>query len=74
QIEEQVFEILDLREELGGTLAELYHRDTMPQALREAHQVLDSIVERAYKETPFTSDEERLSHILKRYKKMKEQS
>lgn len=74
QIEEQVFEILDLREELGGTLAELYHRDTMPQALREAQQVLDSIVERAYKETPFTSDEERLSHLLKHYKKMKEQS
>lgn len=74
QIEEQVFEILDLREELGGTLAELYHRDTMPQALREAHQLLDGIVERAYKETPFTSDEERLSHLLKRYKEMKEQS
>ncbi|HFU3728949.1 TPA: DNA methyltransferase [Streptococcus suis] len=74
QIEEQVFEILDLREELGGTLAELYQRDTMPQALREAHQVLDGIVERAYKETPFTSDEERLSHLLKRYKEMKEQS
>lgn len=74
QIEEQVFEILDLREELGGTLAELYHRDTMPQALREAHQVLDGIVERAYKETPFTSDEERLSHLLKRYKEIKEQS
>lgn len=74
QIEEQVFEILDLREELGGTLAELYHRDTMPQALREAHQVLDGIVERAYKDTPFTSDEERLSHLLKRYKEMKEQS
>lgn len=73
QIEEQVFEILDLREELGGTLAELYHRDTMPQALREAHQVLDGIVERAYKETPFTSDEERLSHLLKRYKEIKEQ-
>lgn len=72
QIEEQVFEILDLREELGGTLAELYHRDTMPQALREAHRVLDGIVERAYKETPFTSDEERLSHLLKRYKEMKE--
>ncbi|MFV8044084.1 class I SAM-dependent DNA methyltransferase [Streptococcus hyovaginalis] len=74
QIEEQVFEILDLREELGGTLAELYHRDTMPQALREAHQVLDGIVERAYKETPFISDEEHLSHLLKRYKEMKEQS
>ncbi|MGT2926382.1 class I SAM-dependent DNA methyltransferase [Streptococcus cuniculipharyngis] len=70
QIEEQVLEILDLREELGGTLAELYHRDTMPDSLRQAHQVLDGIVERAYKETPFQSDEERLSHLLKRYKEM----
>ena len=69
-IEEQVFEILDLREELGGTLAELYHRDTMPESLRDAHKKLDEIVERAYKDTPFKSDEERLSHLLKRYKEM----
>lgn len=71
-IEEQVFEILDLREELGGTLAELYHKDTMPESLREAHKRLDEIVERAYKDTPFNSDEERLSHLLKRYKEMTE--
>lgn len=71
-IEEQVFEILDLREELGGTLAELYHKDTMPESLREAHRKLDEIVERAYKDTPFNSDEERLSHLLKRYKEMTE--
>ncbi|CQR25847.1 Type II restriction enzyme, methylase subunit YeeA [Streptococcus varani] len=70
RIEEAVFDILDLREELGGTLAELYHRDTMPDSLREAHRKLDELVERAYKETPFTSDEERLSHLLKRYKEM----
>ena len=69
-IEEQVFEILDLREELGGTLAELYHKETMPKSLREAHKKLDEIVERAYKDTPFNSDEERLSHLLKRYKEM----
>lgn len=69
-IEEQVFEILDLREELGGTLAELYHKDTMPESLREAHKKLDEIVERAYKDTLFNSDEERLSHLLKRYKEM----
>lgn len=69
-IEEQVFEILDLREELGGSPADLYHRDTMPASLREAHQKLDQIVERAYKDTPFTSDEERLSHLLNRYKEM----
>lgn len=71
-IEDKVFEILDLREELGGTLAELYNRSTMPESLRKAHQELDVIVERAYKETPFSSDEERLSHLLKRYQEMKE--
>jgi type II restriction/modification system DNA methylase subunit YeeA len=69
-IEEQVFQILDLREELGGTLAELYHKDTMPESLREAHKKLDEIVERAYKDTAFNSDEERLSHLLIRYKEM----
>ncbi|EDT47087.1 DNA methyltransferase [Streptococcus infantarius] len=69
-IEEQVFEILDLREELGGTLAELYHKGTMPDSLRDAHKKLDEIVERAYKDTTFNSDEERLSHLLKRYKEM----
>lgn len=69
-IEEQIFEILDLREELGSTLAELYHKDTMPESLREAHKKLDEIVERAYKDTTFNSDEERLSHLLKRYKEM----
>lgn len=69
-IEEQIFEILDLREELDGTLAELYHKDTMPESLRDAHKKLDEIVERAYKDTPFKSDEERLSHLLKRYKEM----
>ncbi|WP_341931657.1 class I SAM-dependent DNA methyltransferase [Streptococcus pluranimalium] len=69
-IEEAIFEILDLREELGGTLAELYDREKMPESLREAHRQLDEIVDRAYKETPFQNDEERLSHLLKRYKEM----
>ncbi|MGT2832534.1 class I SAM-dependent DNA methyltransferase [Streptococcus halotolerans] len=70
RIEDKVWEILDLREELGGTLADLYHRDTMPEVLRQAHQELDELVEKAYKETPFRNDEERLSHLLKRYKEM----
>ncbi|KXB89293.1 hypothetical protein HMPREF3032_00301 [Veillonella sp. DNF00869] len=69
-IEEQIFNILDLREELGGSLAELYHRDTMPEELRNAHHKLDEIVERAYRDTPFKSDEERLSYLLKCYKEI----
>ncbi len=69
-IEDQVFNILDLREELGGSLSELYHRDTMPKELRDAHHNLDEIVERAYRDAPFKSDEERLSYLLKRYKEI----
>ncbi|MGT2895783.1 DNA methyltransferase [Streptococcus entericus] len=70
QLEEQVMEILGLREELGGTLAELYNREVMPASLREEHRKLDELIERAYKETPFANDEERLSHLLNRYKEM----
>lgn len=69
-IEKQIFNILDLREELGGSLAELYHRDTMPEELRDAHHKLDEIVERAYRDAPFKSDEDRLSYLLKRYKEI----
>ncbi|MEW4354254.1 DNA methyltransferase [Streptococcus pneumoniae] len=72
RIEEKVLDILDLREELGGTLAVLYNRDTMPEILRQAHAELDELVEKAYKETPFRSDEERLSHLLNLYKEMTE--
>ncbi|GFH42288.1 putative DNA methyltransferase YeeA [Lactococcus hodotermopsidis] len=71
QMENQIFEILDLREEIGGTLAELYNNKTMPKRLREAHEALDRIVERAYRrDTPFVSDEERLSVLLNMYQEM----
>ncbi|MCK1189766.1 class I SAM-dependent DNA methyltransferase [Streptococcus uberis] len=69
-LEEAVFKILDLREELGGSLAELYDREKMPQSLRDAHHQLDELVDRAYKETAFQNDEERLCHLLKLYKEM----
>lgn len=69
-LEEAVFKILDLREELGGSLAELYDREKMPQSLREAHHQLDELVDRAYKEKAFQNDENRLSHLLKLYKEM----
>lgn len=70
QLENQILDILDIREEIGGTLAELYNNATMPQRLREAHEVLDGIVERAYRETPFVTDEDRLSVLLNMYQEM----
>lgn len=66
-IEEQILNILDLREEIGGTLAELYNNSSMPSELREAHEELDRIFERAYQDRAFNNDQERLSRLLSLY-------
>lgn len=73
-LEEAVFEMLDVREEEGGTLAELYGgaNKSMNERLRQAHEKIDGIVERAYQQKPFESDEERLSVLLNLYKEMTE--
>ncbi|MCU5002910.1 N-6 DNA methylase [Bacillus tropicus] len=72
EIEEAILEILDIREELGGTLAELYNPETMPMDLKVAHDKLDGIVERAYRQKVFETDEERLEVLLKMYQEMTE--
>lgn len=73
-LEEAVFEMLDVREEEGGTLAELYGgaNKSMNERLRQAHEKIDGIVERAYQQKPFESDEERLSVLLNLYKEITE--
>lgn len=68
EIENAVLEVLDIREEKSGTLADLYNDETMPKELKEAHERLDGIIERAYRSRPFYSDEERLNELLKMYK------
>jgi hypothetical protein len=67
-----MMEILDLREYEGGSLATLYNKDTMPESLRKKHEELDGIVDRAYQQRPFESDEERLAVLLKLYQEMTE--
>lgn len=52
------------------TLAELYDPDKMPEDLKEAHAVLDDIVESCYPGYPFTNDEARLECLFKLYEKM----
>lgn len=71
-LEEAVLDMLDVREEEGGTLAELYGgaNRLMNKRLREAHEKIDGIVERSYRQEPFKSDEERLSMLLKLYREM----
>lgn len=73
-LEEAVLDMFDVREEEGGTLAQLYGGANKPMnaRLKEAHLKIDDIVERAYKSTPFTSDEERTNHLIKLYKEMTE--
>ncbi|MDF7683341.1 class I SAM-dependent DNA methyltransferase [Lactobacillus sp. ESL0679] len=74
EIEDKVYEILDIREEEGGTLADLYGsplaaKNPKPMNVRllKAHQELDYIVDRAYSDRDFKDDNERLSLLLKMY-------
>lgn len=68
-----VLEILELREYEGGTLGELYNKETMPDSLKRKHEELNGVVDRAYQQKEFKSDDERLSVLLKLYQEMLEQ-
>lgn len=74
EIEELVWKILDIRDEEGGTLAELYgsplaakNPKPMNPRLLAAHQELDEVIDRAYRDRPFKDDNERLSLLLNMY-------
>lgn len=76
EIENLVYDILDIRDEEGGTLAELYgsplaekNPKPMNPRLLKAHQELDEVVDRAYKQSGFKDDNERLSLLLDMYSK-----
>lgn len=67
EIQDATLEILDIREEIGYSLADLYNADKMPKLLKDAHEKLDGIVDRAYRKRDFENDEERLSVLLNLY-------
>ncbi|MGE9969241.1 class I SAM-dependent DNA methyltransferase [Limosilactobacillus reuteri] len=76
EIEALVWKILDIRDEEGGTLADLYgsplaekNPKPMNPRLLAAHQELDQVVDRAYRDRPFKDDNERLSLLLDMYSK-----
>lgn len=76
EIEELVWKILDIRDEEGGTLAELYgsplaakNPKPMNPRLKAAHEELDEVVDRAYRDRPFRDDNERLGLLLNMYSK-----
>jgi hypothetical protein len=71
ELTQHTLNILDERAKHSEkTLADLYDPDKMPAGLREAHHQNDLAVERCYRSTPFSSDEERLEYLFKLYEKM----
>ena len=63
-------DILLARAEAGGTLAELYDPERIPEALRQAHRANDETVEAIYSDRPFRSDADRLTHLFRRYARL----
>lgn len=74
EIEETVFKIIDIREEEGGSLSELYGSPNalvkpvpMNTRLERIHNELDEIVERAYRASGFSTDSQRIGFLLSMY-------
>lgn len=56
------------------SLATLYNPDTMPTALKQAHEALDDIIDEAYGYTGDTnSDSQRVAFLFEQYQKLLEQ-
>ena len=70
ELTDAALRVLDVREYHSEmTLAQLYDPDTMPQDLRLAHEQLDLLVDSLYRDTPFSSDDERLKRLFTLYLK-----
>ena len=79
KLEEAIIDIIDFRDENGGTLAELYgaplaekNPKPMNENLLNLHKYLDKVVDSIYSEREFKNDEERLALLLKMYKEKME--
>ena len=79
-LEEQMGEILDKRDFLGGSLASLYgsplaenNPKPMNEELLNLHKRLDRLVDSIYQRAEFKNDEERLALLLNLYKKRTEE-
>ena len=65
---EAAFRVLDVREyHCDSTLAELYDPEKMPRSLKEAHGVVDALVDKLYSKHVFVDDEARLSTLFAMY-------
>ena len=65
---EAALRVLDVREyHCDSTLAELYDPEKMPRNLKEAHEVVDGLVDKLYSKHEFEDDEARLSTLFAMY-------
>ncbi len=66
-----VYGVIAAREKFPDmTLAWLYNAERMPAELSYAHALLDSVIDRCYRDTPFVSDQERLDSLFDLYTKL----
>jgi len=57
--------VIDAREQFpDSSLADLYHPELMPVALRKAHDMLDRAVERCYRPQPFPDERRRVEYLF----------
>ncbi|MCK4945719.1 MAG: class I SAM-dependent DNA methyltransferase [Alphaproteobacteria bacterium] len=72
-IETKAQAVLDAREQFpDSTLDDLYDPNTMPPVLLKAHQVLDKVVDKAYRKVAFKDEKERIEFLFERYQKLVE--
>lgn len=70
-ITQRVLAVIAARERyLGMTYAEWYDPKNMPDELRYAHYLLDSVIDRCYRDVPFVSDRERLDCLFELYNRL----
>ena len=65
---ESIFKIRDAH--FGASLADLYDPLTMPRDLREAHIILDQLVDSLYTKIAKPSDSERLNFLIEKYNEL----
>ena len=71
QLEPHAQAVLDARAaHPGESLAALYDPQVMPQPLRRAHAELDRAVDQLYRRSAFTSELERVEHLLSLYEQL----
>ncbi|MDW8709975.1 N-6 DNA methylase [Streptococcus suis] len=71
ELENLVFELIDVREEEGGTLADQYggSNKEMNKRVRIVHEKIDDTVEKLYSQVAFSSDKSRFDALINLYNK-----